>query len=263
MPDINSPKVPMLDQNPQARRFGHTHELDDLTGRWICPKDQVIAGYVDGTLDSSRKARVESHLARCERCRQIVADITKAQREADLPAPPPALVYRAIHAVPARSSRTYWRWVPAVAATMIVALAVATVSLRKPEQTLVLPSMHPPAAPLIAKSTATHEDSVPDVVRKTATVELRPAVISPRAGSVLIPQGLKFSWTDIPSARSYEIRVVTADGDLVWEGQTDKLAIALPSDVILKDGSYFVWVTSYSSNGRTIKSAPAPFRVKR
>jgi hypothetical protein len=65
------------------------------------------------------------------------------------------------------------------------------------------------------------------------------------------------------SRSSYEIRVITADGDLVWEGQTDKLAIALPSDVILKDGSYFVWVTSYSSNGRTIKSAPAPFRVKR
>jgi len=67
----------------------------------------------------------------------------------------------------------------------------------------------------------------------------------------------------ISHARSYEIRIVASDGDLVWEGQTETSSLRLPPGVALKDGSYFVWITAYLQDGRSAKSSPVPFLIKR
>ena len=172
----------MLEQT-RKRGDSDTHKRD-LTGDGSARRS-MIAGYVDGTLDSSRKARVESHLARYERCRQITR-ILKAQREADLPHRPSA----GLSGHP-RCPSTFESYLLALGSSRSHGNDRGACSCnsfpRKPEQTLVLPSMHPPAR-LSSRSPQHTRGFGPDVVRKTATVELRPAVISPRAGSVLTPQ---------------------------------------------------------------------------
>jgi hypothetical protein len=66
----------------------------------------------------------------------------------------------------------------------------------------------------------------------------------------------------MPQSRKYEVRVVRSDGDLVWEGQTDKSAVQVPAEVTVKEGSYFVWITAFLEDGHTAKSAPVHFLVK-
>jgi hypothetical protein len=146
----------------------------------------------------------------------------------------------------------------------IALLAIVTVVLRKPQQ-LVNVSPSAPAGPLVAKSEPlpAFHTPVKDVVRKRATLELLPIILFPQADSVMHSHKPQFRWKAIPQSRTYEVRVVRSDGDLVWEGQTDKSALQVPAEVSFQNGSYFVWITAHLENGRTAKSAPVRFLVKR
>jgi hypothetical protein len=256
MPESNSPKMTMADEDGT--------DQDVPKRKWSCPPDDAVASYVDGTLLRNRKGVVEAHLARCERCRKVVADIIKDQREIDLPTPPSALAYKTIAAATTNGIAKRWVWIPAGAvATLAVMLLVVSGTLRHSREPM-LPSSHTPSAPIIAKLMleGTPIKPVPDVVRKITVADRLPSIILPQPGSVVASARLNFIWKQIPQARSYRVRVVKSDGDLVWEGETEESRLALPSNFRLKNGSYFVWITSYFANGRTIKSSPVSFSVK-
>ena len=261
MPDTHSPKVTMADENfPEVRsEIGK----NPPTRRWTCPDDRTIAEYVDGALRQDGKARVESHLAKCERCRLIVADVVKLQREIDLPAPPSEIGRSVVRLAPPASRRSHWFWIPA-AAMASIALVAMTISLLREPQKLRVMSPPSPSAPMIAKAEPATPRStpVPDVVRKSSAPEQLPVVLFPQAGSMTAGEHLQFKWTEVSRSRNYEVRVVTSDGDLVWEGQTMKSDLRLPDDVVLKAGTYFVWITANLADGRTAKSSPVQFIVK-
>jgi hypothetical protein len=101
-----------------------------------------------------------------------------------------------------------------------------------------------------------------EILRKPQLSEALPLMLSPRRDSAVGREQLEFSWTPVSRSRYYEISVVTSDGDLLWEGQTEKSVLHLPSEVVLKRGSYFVWVTAYLADGRVAKSSPVRFVVK-
>jgi putative zinc finger protein len=263
MPDTNSPKVTWTEEDLPIRLFNRDPE-QALSHKWSCPRDHTIAAYADGRLRRLRKAWIEFHLSGCQRCRLVVADVVKEQRESDLPVPPVQLVQKAMGLAGRRTALRRWVWAPAGALAGIALLAIATLVLRKPQQ-LVNVSPPTPGAPLVAKSEPppTIHTSVKDVVRKRGTAELLPTILFPQTDATMHSDRLQFSWKPIPQSRNYEVRVVRSDGDLVWEGQTDKSALQLPTEVSLKDGFYFVWITAYLENGRTAKSAPVRFLIKR
>jgi hypothetical protein len=261
MPDTNSPKVTMAHENfPEMRS---EPSKNPPTRRWTCPDDQTIATYVDGALRQNRRARVELHLAKCERCRLIVADVVKLQREVELPAPPSEIARSPVRFAPPASTRSRWFWVPA-AAMASIALITITISLLYQPQKLLLLSPPTPSAPVIAKAepVAPHSTPVPEILRKPWIPEVLPVIRFPRPDSVVAGEHLEFSWKTVSHSRDYEIRVVTSDGDLAWEGQTEASVLQLPSDVVLKDGTYFVWITAYLSDGRVARSSPVRFVVK-
>jgi len=259
MPETNSPKVTMAEED-----FGSEKDRTMPGRRWNCPGDPMIAAYADGTLGQLKKSWVEFHLAGCQRCRLLVAEVIKAQRETDLPLPPLELKWKAISFAEQNPSPQRWVWVPAGVLAAIALLAVFSVILRKPEQLIVV-SPAAPSAPLIAKAelAATHSTPVREIERKRASLQLFPSVIVPQADSVIRRERLEFGWKPIPHSRYYEIRIVTLDGDLVWEGQTEKSDLQPPSDVAMRDGSYFVWITAYLADGRVAKSSPVKFFVRR
>ena len=265
MPDTNSPKLAGQEDLSMMLFRSRSHQ-SRLNRGWSCPSDHTLAAYTDGVVGERKRAWVEFHLARCQRCRLLVADVVRAQRESDLSPPPVRLIQKAMGLVGRRSRppTQRWVWAPAGALAGIALLAVVTVVLRKPEK-LVIVSPPFPSAPLVAKSEpapALHTPA-PDVVRKRHVLELLPTILSPQPDSIVSSDRLQFRWKPVPQSRSYEVRVVRSDGDLVWEGQTDKSALQLPSDVTVKDGSYFVWITAYLEDGRIAKSAPVRFLVKR
>jgi hypothetical protein len=264
MPDTNSAKVTRVEENLPIMFFEREPDQSRLSRKLSCPGDHTIAAYADSALSKYRRAWVEFHLSRCERCRLVVADVVKAQRESDQSVPP-HVIQKAMGLAERRAAPRRWIWAPAGAVAGIALLAIATVVLHKPQQ-LVNVSPPAPAAPLlIAKSeppSALH-GPVKDVVRKRSTPELLPTILFPQADSIMHSDKPQFRWKAIPQSRNYEVRVARSDGDLVWEGQTDKSAVQLPTEVRLENGSYFVWITAYLDNGRTAKSAPVRFLIKR
>jgi hypothetical protein len=113
------------------------------------------------------------------------------------------------------------------------------------------------AEPMTLRNRPLHE-----ILRKPELSEALPVILSPQPESVVGREHLEFNWTPVSRSRYYEIRVVTSDGDLLWEGQTEKSVLHLPSEIVLTRGSYFVWITAYLANGRVAKSSPVRFVVK-
>jgi len=262
MPDTNSPKLTMGEDNFPAMRSESSE--NQPTRRWMCPDDQTIAAYVDDALSQTRKARVKLHLSKCERCRLIVADVVKLQRELELPIPPSELARKTAQFASTVSAPFGWIWAPAAAVALIFLITVTISLLREPEKLLVA-SPPPPSAPMIAKAEPLTLRNRPlhEILRKPRLSEALPVILSPRWDNTVAREQLEFNWTPVSRSRYYEISIVTSDGDLLWEGQTEKSVLHLPSEVVLmRRGSYFVWVTAYLADGRVARSSPVRFVVK-
>ncbi len=66
----------------------------------------------------------------------------------------------------------------------------------------------------------------------------------------------------MPRSLFYEIRVVTAEGDLVWRERIEGSRVQFPAGVqLVKGQKYFVWVRAYLPEGKTAKSAVVGFNV--
>ena len=262
MPDPNSLKLTMGEDDFPAMRSASSK--NPPTRGWTCPDDLTIAAYVDNTLSQTRKARVEIHLSKCERCRVVVTDVVKLQRELDLTPPPSELARIPVQLGRAVSARSPWIWAPVAAAALIVLITVTIGLLREPQKLQVMAPL-PPSAPMIAKAEPrpSHNAPVSEILRKPQLPEIQPVLLFPRQDSIVVGEHLEFNWKLVSHSSYYEISVVTSDGDLLWEGQTEKLVLHLPSEVVLKRGSYFVWVTAYLPDGRVAKSSPVRFLVKR
>jgi hypothetical protein len=224
----------------------------------------MLAEYTDYVLGGTRKTWVEFHLARCVRCRVLVTEALKAQRETELPSPPAELQRKAFGFVERRRVPKRWVWAPAGALVGCSLLLVALIALRKPQQ-LVLSGPPSPSAPLIGKfePPVVPRHRVSEIERKDIAPESVPTIVSPQAGSVISREQLQFGWKPIVHSRYYQVRMVTLLGDLVWEAKTEKHALQPPSDLHVKDGTYFVWIEVHLADGRVAKSKPVRFAVNR
>jgi hypothetical protein len=261
MPNTSSPKLTLGEDNFPKMRSESSE--NPPTRRWICPDDQTIAAYVDDALSQTRKARVKLHLSKCERCRLIVADVVKLQREVELSIPPSEIARKTAQFAPTVSAPFRWIWAPAAAVALIFLITVTINLLREPQKLLVA-SPPPPSAPMIAKAEPLTSRNIPqhEILRKPQLSEALPVILSPRRDSAVVREHLEFNWTPVSRSRYYKISIVTSDGDLLWESQTEKSVFHLPSSVLLKRGAYFVWITAYLADGQVAKSSPVRFVVK-
>ncbi len=261
MPAINSPKVTMAEDDLRLSLRGK----DGIppARKWNCPADNKLAAYADGALHEMGKKWVEFHLSGCPRCRFVLAGAVNGQREEFLPQPPADLKWKATGLAAPNPAGKRWIWVPAAGLAAVAVVLLTVVFLDKPES-LVIVKPASPSAPLIAKSEplATPRTTVSDIVRKPPSSDPLPSVLLPRPDSIVRRQGLKVGWKSIAQSRYYEVRLLTSDGDLVWQGQTEKSDLQIPGDAVVREGSYFVWITAHLADGRTAKSAPVKFVVK-
>src|SRR2546430_11840130 len=94
MPDVRSPRMTMAEENSTAKRLPGDEDRGSPHRGWKCPSDEMIASYLDAVLDSPSRSRLESHLADCEYCRTLVAELAKVQRDREMPSLPPGLMQR-------------------------------------------------------------------------------------------------------------------------------------------------------------------------
>jgi hypothetical protein len=251
------------------KRFFKTRFKARDRRRWGCLDESEIAAYRDHRMDSREKGRVEAHLAECDFCLGQVVFLSRMGRAPVPESVPGELISRAQKLVPSRTRTVFgwaWRW-EAVAATVAGLAVVVVLSLRNPVREV--PTVQP--SPAVAPTTQAPSPAAPGVpsqpaplpaVRRARPQISAPALLSPRPNATLSGGPVEFRWEGVRNALYYEVQVVTADGDLVWESRTEGNATSLSSDVSLQTGQrYFVWVQAFLAEGKTTKSTAVAFTV--
>jgi hypothetical protein len=234
---------------------------------WRCPDEADLAAYVDARLADRAQRRLEAHLADCVFCLDRVVFLLRREVSPE-PEVPPGLLARARDlGADGKEARWWaeWRWRTAAAAAACVVLGVF-IWLRQPSPPSVpfagspTPSVgvSPPAAPA-----ATAVPSAPPrVVRngRRASVALR--LLFPREGAIVPREGSDFRWTEVRGCLFYEIRLMTGEGDLVWEARVEATQTRIPANVQLAPGGkYFVSVRAYLPEGKTLPAGVVGFLV--
>lgn len=232
---------------------------------WRCPDETELAAFIDAQVSSKAGERVRHHLADCRYCRDQVAAVVRLQSGAEVPSDvPPGLLARARalaetkergQAMPALR----WGAVAAVAASIAVVVAV---TYRQPPSPPTLPLVQP--APRLTVSPALPPVAAePPTVRNLQNVAAAPELLYPRDGGVVPSTGIEFRWKHVPTALSYDVRVVTDDGNVVWEGRAEDSQIVLPSSIHLTPGeSFYVRVSANLPEGKTVTARVVGFKVK-
>ena len=228
---------------------------------WGCPGDDVLAAYLDGTLDLAAKSKAELHLANCATCCSLIADVV-AMRRSQPTQLPFGLEQRAIAVTSPKRNARHRVLIP-VTTALVIALSLAAILLRtgKKELSTVLTSKVPP---VVARSEPPRTLSVPatsNVMRQSAPSDPVPGLIFPQENAVIKPSELFMKWKAVPRAVYYEVHLVDAEGEPVWQGESQVASTRVPGTVTLKDGAYFIWIAAHTEDGRVQKSSPARFVV--
>jgi len=230
---------------------------------WRCPDEADLAAYADARLADRVRRRLEVHLADCAVCLDQVAFLLRPE-ESTAPEVPPGLLTRARElGAEGKEARwlAEWRWSAAAAAAACVVLG-AIVWLRQPPPPLVPPRSGP--APLVEVAPApTATPSAPHrVVRNGQKAGAPLRLLFPREGAIIPRAGFDFRWTEVRGCLFYEIRLMTGEGDLVWEGRVEATQARIPANVQLTPGSkYFISVHAYLPEGKTLPATVVGFRV--
>jgi Putative zinc-finger len=241
-------------------------------GHWRCLSETDLAGFVDGTLTTYRHRRVQVHLADCAECRDQVGTLIRSERMAVGGELDATLMARAVavadsaRSTPERKLGWYWATATfAITSTAVVA-AVLLWSHQAPQLPSVAfgPQKAPPPAPAVASAAVPSRPigtrGTPDVLRgKQLRREL--VVLTPLQESSVgrVPV---IRWRAIEHAVHYDVRLLSADGHVLWHEQVDTDHATVPSQLALLPGShYFVLVRAYLVDGKTIDSRAVGFKV--
>lgn len=230
--------------------------------RLSCPSNARVAAYLEQRLDLKERSRFEAHLSDCDFCLDTIGGLVRQQRAPELAEAPAHLVDKAANALPAKAGwRLTRRWmlVPAFA-VLVVAAGVVLRSLQteQPAASISSEKSRPSVAVLQAPSQPREEQSV----RKVTPVQMV-EVLDPQPQSVVLRERLRFRWKAVVNVTYYELLVVNAEGDLLWQGQESNPTAQLPPNLLVQPGAYFVWVRAFLHDGRTVKSDPVPFTISK
>lgn len=230
------------------------------THRFHCPDEHHLAAYVDQQLIGAERERVESHLAKCDSCLQQVGFLIK-QSQVVAGTAPASLVHRAeqLETAAHEDAPFGWKWVSVAAAIVIVAIGVVVSRKARPnieEHSTVVATAQQQAAPIIRdKAKAGADASVRSVSRPPSL----PLVLSPQPGAIVHASDFTIRWEAVPHAVAYDVRVVTADGDLIWHTRIHENSVSPPKQMLRPGLKYFVWVGAGLANGKTQQSPAVAF----
>jgi len=109
------------------------------------------------------------------------------------------------------------------------------------------------------------EDGVIPAQAPTRTLLSSPLslqVLTPEPGVVADPDELIFRWHAVDDSLHYDLRIVTASGDLVTEQRVQHTEWKLSDKLELDPGAeYFVRIDAYLPDARTVSSEHIRFRV--
>jgi hypothetical protein len=224
---------------------------------WGCPGEAEIAAYADHATTGREREKIEAHLADCEFCLSQVAILARIEETELAGSVPASLLSRARDLVDSRHSVSLipaWSRVAVAAACVAVAvtLSVRYAHFRNPPASLVgtpsgaQPSLQNPSAGEV----------------RGGAENARLSVLFPAPQSTVARKDLQFRWKPVDGALYYEVRMLTAEGDVVWDQKTEGNSIRLPGDVGVETGHrYYLLIRADLPEGRTVESKAVGFSV--
>ena len=235
------------------RILPRTHQL-------YCPDEHQLAAYVDQQLIGAERERVESHLAKCDSCLEQVGFLAR-QSNVLVESAPSSMVCRAkmLRNSALEGAHFGWKWVSVATATAVIAIGLLVWREARPhtrEGFSVVATARQSSALAIADQQKSKADTT---VRSGSPTDSQPLVLSPQPGAIVHASDFSIRWEPIPNAAAYEVRVVTADGDLVWRKRVHENSVNPPKQTLRAGLKYFVWVRAWLPNGKTEQSAAVAF----
>jgi hypothetical protein len=112
-------------------------------------------------------------------------------------------------------------------------------------------------------SAAPAPETSPAEVRSKTGQLVAPEVLSPQEGSIVGREQIDFRWREVAGAIYYDIQLVTAEGDVLWQGRTEETGAKVPGTVRIAPGQdVYVWVRAHVLDGKTLKSNPVGFTLE-
>ena len=195
-----------------------------------CPDDFVFTALAEGEVALDENQNLKEHLSQCDYCIGHLADLSRIG-ELDEGEPVPELLM-------ARARRlgrgTGFRvQAPRWAAAALVVLAVGvTFSPLSDRQTV--PGQTPGVSEQLSE--------VPQF-RSIDRPNVRPEILIPSSGQFLPVNEPVFEWTAVQGSLYYDIRLVSAEGETVWEERVKNTRRALPGDLQLQAGTDYYLLT--------------------
>ena len=168
-----------------------------------CLEQDMLLGWVDGTLDAEASRAVILHLAECAGCRTAAASLAGALAD-------PA-VAREVASLEGRRSR--WLYPVSISAAAAAVLVLAVLPGRTPER---LPGHR-----------------APTITAGTAPVALAPVGTVAGAG--------RLQWSSVPGAGRYRVTLFDASGRVLYETSLADTVVALPDSLHLAPGRRLLW----------------------
>ena len=219
----------------------------------FCPDDELIAKYFEGILAEQPRAGLKQHLVDCRFCQARVGNLQRLATDDQDGYVPGSLLADAKRLVaPVLPTRT--RYTTAWAAAAVVVLALFTITTLGP------PSGKDSAA---APPDLQQAPKEPRQLRSIDPAAHTPRIISPADGDRVEPGDLTVRWTEVWGSLHYDVRVVTAEGLIVWndriEGATEWKP---PVNHLLEPGmAYYVRVDAYLAAANNVSSEHILFTV--
>ena len=230
-----------------------TLQAAELTGRTpFCPEDQEIAEYFDGVATAVERIKLENHLANCRFCLARIGMLQRLREDPVAKRIPEEVLAtaKAVRRVPLRRSGR----APAWAAAAVILIAVGLYS-----QLDVSTPMGRDALPRIHESEPSGNSAA---TRSIDPAALGPRFLAPEEGLAIASGDGTFSWTAVPHSLYYQLRIVSDEGDLLWQERVDGTEWKLPSGLVLSPGAeYFVRVDAYLSEAKSLQSDYLLFRL--
>lgn len=201
--------------------------------RFPCPDEHQLAAYVDQQLMGPERQRVETHLVKCDSCLQQVGFLIK-QSGASTVSVPSSLVQRAKQLRTATSAKVLfdWKWASVAAGIAIIAIGLLAWRGVRPNtqgHPMTVATVQRPPAPGILDNSTSDADTA---VRSVSTPDLQPVVLSPQPGAIVHASDFTIRWEPVPNSAAYEVRIVTADGDLVWRKRVHENSVSPPKQAL-------------------------------
>lgn len=178
----------------------------------------TISLYFEKKLDENEKEHVADHLANCEECSALLADLIRFNRDDSQIKNLPVnyqIISKAKKLAAGSNKIFHPRTVPALIGLIITfAITLTYLTLQN--------SQH-----------AVKFRSIPE---RTHQINLYPY-----NEAVLTANLLNFKWTNVDRAIAYRFQLHKSDGSLVWEKLVYDIKIKIPVQIILDDGAKYLW----------------------